>query len=120
MTVSINSTNIPATMCNRALSYLYMQSVPLGRNGIGEVITAGGGIVIWTWAQLNQAEITWWLDTILGGALSKEFTGTGIIVLYDDAHIETTFSHGIVLAPKYKGYTGLYYTDVTVQIDSLY
>ena len=63
----------------------------------------------------------WWVTTILEGEPSKEISGTpGIIVLYDDIHQERAFGHGIVLAPQYKGYSGVAYTNVTIQIDALY
>lgn len=121
MTVKINSIDIPLSMRNRAANYLYMPGIPMGRNGLGEVITAGGGVVTWTWAQLDQTEFTWWMTTILGGLQSKEFTGSsGIIVLYDETHAEKSFSHGIVMAPQYQGYSGVSYHGVTIQIDGLY
>lgn len=108
-------------MRDRALNYLYQPGLPLGRNGMGEVLTAGGGIVTWTWAQLNQSEFTWWVKTILGGRQSVEISGAvGVIILWDDTHVERSFYHGIVLAPQYQGYSGFSYLNVTIKIDTLY
>ena len=121
MTIQINNVEMPESMRNRALNYLYLPGTQVARNGLGEIILAGGGIVTWTWSQLNQEEFAWWVTTVLGGEPSKEISGTpGIIVLYDDIHQERAFGHGIVLAPQYKGYSGVFYNQVTVQIDALY
>ena len=89
MTIQINNVEMPESMRNRALNYLYLPGTQVARNGLGEIILAGGGIVTWTWAQLNQEEFAWWVTTILEGEPSKEISGTpGIIVLYDDIHQE--------------------------------
>ena len=43
-------------MSGRALSYLFEPGIPVCRNGLGEVVVAGGARVTWTWAVLTPEE----------------------------------------------------------------
>jgi hypothetical protein len=120
MPIRVGGKALPASMSGRALSYQYQPGQAVARNGLGEVVLAGGALVQWVWSVLTIDEYAFLLEDLCGGQASKRWEVAGGTTLYNDRQAEQTFSHCIVLRPTYKEFSASLYREVTLVIDSLY
>jgi hypothetical protein len=119
--VTIGGHDMPASMNNRALNYVFERAKIIGRNGEGAAIaSAGGCAVLWVWAYLDATEFDYLNQTLLDAAPSATFTGVAATMRYNERHELEAFDHAIVLRPTYKALSGVTYHEVTLVIDSLW
>ena len=113
--MQINSTAIPSPMDERGV---YVFAVPvLSRNGRGAAIAAPYATLTWQFDYLTLTELAWWVTTLLGGALSGEYTQAKF---FNHLGALTTYTHCIVQRPTYSRFQDGLAWDVTVQIDWIY
>ena len=120
MTIKIGAYEFEPTMSGRALNYLFEPGIPVCRNGLGEVVVAGGARVTWTWAVLTPAEYNSLVTTLCLGRPSLRCEAINGITLYNDLQVEQTFSNCVVIRPTYKEFSADLYREVTLVIDGLY
>lgn len=114
MAISINGIAVPQAIRERG-SYVYYAGVEMVQNGLGETKSAGLPYVEWRFNSLSQPNYTWWVTTLLGGALSKRCPA----VLWNDLDVEVSYSGVTVRRPTYQRRANNRYYDVTVRIDTM-
>lgn len=119
MTIRINGLAVPASMAARAKEYAYSPPPALAVNGMGLAVPGRYARLVWTWAQLSQAEMEWWCSTLLDGAASAAFAGPGCAVLLNHLNVESSVAGCVVHRPTYRTTTGAAYLDVTVRIERI-
>jgi hypothetical protein len=120
MAIKIGEHEFLPSMSGRALSYLFEPGLPVCRNGLGEVVVAGGARVTWTWAVLTSDEYKFLVRDLCQWRPSLRWEVINGISLYNDLQVEQTFSNCVVLRPTYKEFSSDLYREVTLIIDGLY
>lgn len=110
---SIGGIAVPTTMSGRG-QYLFRQPV-LGRDGQGRAIGSSQYQVAWTFAQMTPAEMDFWTDTVLAGAISADT----YFELLNDKNVGVYFPNGTLTRPTYQVWQSGLYREVTVGIRHL-
>jgi hypothetical protein len=115
--MQINNIAIPSPMDERGI---YLFDTPLlARNGRGAAVAAPYSALQWKfdYLALDTTGLGWWVTTLLGGAMSAEFTQAKF---FNFLGALTTYSHCTVYRPTVGRIQDGLAWDVTVTIDWIY
>ncbi len=112
----INSVTIPAAIADVGI-YLPRPPQEIRRAANGVAIAEPYSSVEWTWELMTIANYTWWVTTLLGGAISAEYSTAQ---LHNYLGVLTTYAHIIVNRPSHGGFIhSTLLQNVTIKLEQL-